>query len=103
MLILSLQDRHQSDSFGINLVDNAEPCFPHGNIVDGQSCAELGHIKECLLLSCVASFEDWSCIFRTRAFTLCKNCLFCFGDDSHRRDPRHSHPCEDRRDAETAH
>ena len=21
------------------------------------------HIKECLLLSCVASFEDWSCIF----------------------------------------
>ena len=29
--------------------------------------------------------------------------LFCFGDDSHRRDARHSHPCEDRRDAETAH
>ena len=27
---------------------------------------------------------------------------FCFGDDSHRRDARHSHPCEDRRDAETA-
>ena len=26
---------------------------------------------------------------------------FCFGDDSHRRDARHSHPCEDRRDAET--
>ena len=25
---------------------------------------------------------------------------FCFGDDSHRRDARHSHPCEDRRDAE---
>ena len=24
-------------------------------------------------------------------------------DDSHRRDARHSHPCEDRRDAETAH
>ena len=33
------------------------------------------HIKECLLLSCVASFEDWSCIFRTRSFTLCKNDL----------------------------
>ena len=29
--------------------------------------------------------------------------LFCFGDDSHLRDARRSHPCEDRRDAETAH
>ena len=29
--------------------------------------------------------------------------FFCFGDDPHRRDARHSHPCEDRRDAETAH
>ena len=33
------------------------------------------HIKECLLLSCVASFEDWSSIFRTRSFTMCKNDL----------------------------
>ena len=33
------------------------------------------HIKECLLLSCVASLEDWSFIFRTRSFTLCKNDL----------------------------
>ena len=31
------------------------------------------HIQECLLLSCVASFEDWFNIFRTRSFTLCKN------------------------------
>ena len=31
------------------------------------------HIKECLLLSCIASFEDWSNIFRTRSFNLCKN------------------------------
>ena len=31
------------------------------------------HIKECLLLSCVASFEHWSSIFRTRSFTLFKN------------------------------
>ena len=31
------------------------------------------NIKECSLLFCVASFEDWSCIFRTRSFTLCKN------------------------------
>ena len=31
------------------------------------------HIKECLSLSCIASFEDWSSIFRTRSFTLFKN------------------------------
>ena len=30
------------------------------------------HLKECSLF-CVASFEHWSCIFRTRSFTLCKN------------------------------
>ena len=29
--------------------------------------------------------------------------LVCFGDDSYQRDARRSHPCEDRRDAETAH
>ena len=33
------------------------------------------HITECLSLSCVASFEDWSNIFRTRSFTLCKKDL----------------------------
>ena len=33
------------------------------------------HIKECLLLSCLASFQNWSNIFRTRSFTLCKNDL----------------------------
>ena len=35
-----------------------------------------------------------------------RNGLFvfaCVGDDSHQRDARHSHHCEDRRDAETAH
>ena len=31
------------------------------------------HIKECLLPSCVASFDDWSGILRTRSFTLYKN------------------------------
>ena len=31
------------------------------------------HSNECLSLSCIASFEDWSNIFRTRSFTLCKN------------------------------
>ena len=29
--------------------------------------------------------------------------LICFRDDSNQRDARHSHLCEDRRDAETAH
>ena len=29
--------------------------------------------KECLSMSCIASFEEWSNIFRTRSFTLCKN------------------------------
>ena len=29
--------------------------------------------------------------------------MFVFGDDSHRRDARHSHHCEHRRDADTAH
>ena len=33
------------------------------------------HIEECLSLSFDASFEDWSNIFRTRSFTLCKNDL----------------------------
>ena len=32
-------------------------------------------IIERLSMSCVASFEEWSCIFRTRPFTLCKNDL----------------------------
>ena len=48
------------------------------------------HIKECLLLSCVASFEDWCNIFRTRSLTLCKNDLdflrhvwFCDGGRVH--------------------
>ena len=30
-------------------------------------------ITECLSLSCIASFEDWSNIYRTRSFTLFKN------------------------------
>ena len=29
-------------------------------------------ITECLSLSCIASFKDWSSIFRTRSLTLCK-------------------------------
>ena len=30
-------------------------------------------IKESLSMSCIASFEGWSNIFRNRSFTLCKN------------------------------
>ena len=30
-------------------------------------------IKERLSMSCIASFEDWFNIFRTRSSTLCKN------------------------------
>ena len=30
-------------------------------------------LKECLSMSCIASFEEWSNIFRNRSFTLCKN------------------------------
>ena len=44
------------------------------------------HVTECLSLSFVASFEDWSCLFRTWSFTLCKkwsgferHFWFCFG------------------------
>ena len=33
------------------------------------------HVKECLLLSCIAYIEDWFCLSRTRSFTLCKNDL----------------------------
>ena len=33
------------------------------------------HITECFLLSCIASFGDWSNIFRTRSSTLCENDL----------------------------
>ena len=30
-------------------------------------------IKECFSMSCIASVEEWSNIFRNRSFTLCKN------------------------------
>ena len=45
--------------------------FDASNVED----ISIHHIKECLLLSCIASYEDWSNIFRTRSFTLCKNDL----------------------------
>ena len=45
--------------------------------IDASNFEEINihHFKECLLLSCVASFEDLSDIFRSRSFTLCKNDL----------------------------
>ena len=54
---------------------NSREFFPMNT--DASNVEEINslHIKECLLLSCVASFEDWSWIFRTRSFTLCKKDL----------------------------
>ena len=57
---------------------------------------------KCLVSQCVQG----TCILRQSVSILVINIplnLFCFGDDSHRQDARHSHHCADRRDAETAH
>ena len=43
------------------------------------------------------------CLFGLCVVSVWFVCFVCFGDDSHRRDARRSDPCEDRRDAETAH
>ena len=53
----------------------SEYFFPMDTDVCNVEDSNTHHIKECLLLSCVASFEEWSNIFRTRSFTLCKNDL----------------------------
>ena len=53
----------------------SELFFPMNTNDSNVEDMNIPHIKECLLLSCVASFEDWSNIFRTRSFTLCKNDL----------------------------
>ena len=39
-LILSPQSRQQNVGFGINPIDNAEPCFPHDNVVGSHLCDE---------------------------------------------------------------
>ena len=44
-LILNPQGRQQSLSLGINPVDNAEPCYPHDNIVGSHLCDELCEIN----------------------------------------------------------
>ena len=51
----------------------SESFFPMNIDASNVEDINIHHIQECLLLSCVASFEDWSNIFRTRSFTLCKN------------------------------
>ena len=53
----------------------SEQSFPMSTDASNVEDINIPHIKECLLLSCVAFFEDWFCIFRTRSFTLCKNDL----------------------------
>ena len=49
-LILSHQGRQQSQSLGINPIDNAEPCCPHDNIVGSHLCDECK--KSILLVVC---------------------------------------------------
>ena len=39
-LILNPQSPQQNLSLGINPIDNAEPCYPHDNIVSSHSCGE---------------------------------------------------------------
>ena len=39
-LILSPQGHQQNLSLGINPIDNAEPCYPHDNIVGSRLCDE---------------------------------------------------------------
>ena len=53
----------------------SEYSFPMKMDASNVEVINIHHFKECLLLSCVASSEDWSNIFRTRSFTLCKNDL----------------------------
>ena len=64
-------------SFPVFLIKSkiSEYSFPMKTNACNVKDINIHHIKECLLLSCVASFEDWSNIFRTRSFTLCKNDL----------------------------
>ena len=53
----------------------SEKFFPLKTVACNVEGINIQHIKERLLLSCVASFEDWSIIFRTQTLTLCKNDL----------------------------
>ena len=53
----------------------SEDSFPMKTDASNVEDINIFHIKECLSLSCVASCEDWSNIFRTRSFNLCKNDL----------------------------
>ena len=39
-LIMSPQDRQQHLALGKNLIVDAEPCYPHDNIVGGHLCDE---------------------------------------------------------------
>ena len=57
-------------SWIVKFVSNFSPMNTDASNVDDLNIL---HIKERWLLSCVASFEDWSWIFRTRSFTLFRN------------------------------
>ena len=49
-LISNLQGPQQSLSLGTNPIDNAEPCFPHDNIVGSHLCDEC--VKSILPVVC---------------------------------------------------
>ena len=57
---LNPQDLQQNLSLGINRMDNAQPCFTHGNIVGNRSCDECKK-SACLIVRHILSpFCDWS-------------------------------------------
>ena len=51
----------------------SEYSFPMNTDASNVEDINIPQIKERLSMSFFASFEDWSNIFRTRSFTLCKN------------------------------
>ena len=51
----------------------SEKFFPMNTNASNVEDMNIPQIKECLSMSCIASFEEWSNIFRNRSVTLCKN------------------------------
>ena len=71
--------------------------FSFGFCVSASPCDEFPRTSSLILSLLVVA----GCSVEVTAS--CGEFCFCFGDDWHQRDARHSHHCEDRRDAETAH
>ena len=64
-LILDPQSRQQSLGLGINPVDNAEPCYPHDNIVGIHLCDAWNQSCQSSF-ACLSPFRDCSCKFVDR-------------------------------------